>query len=245
VRGSRKHILDWVKQSCFVKELNDLLHSTNVVVDAESDHWMPNANDPTEARLECEEGKRLLPNGDFADQLARWWLVHPRGANTPNWDLAASCTIRGRKGLVLVEAKAHKGELDWGSKALDRNASPDSKENHQRIGEAIEEARHYLNQVLGGTVAISRDDRYQFSNRVAYAWELASLGVPVVLVYLGFIGDEYFNSDYFRDANHWRRAMGDYMQDLVPHSLPDMEVDCGQATFRLIISSRKVLQISS
>jgi hypothetical protein len=35
---------------------------------------------------------------------------------------------------------------------------------------------------------ISRDNRYQMSNRFAWSWKLASVGVPVVLVYLGFVG---------------------------------------------------------
>jgi hypothetical protein len=32
-------------------------------------------------------------------------------ANTPNWDLVSGCQIGNRQGLILVEAKAHEGEL--------------------------------------------------------------------------------------------------------------------------------------
>lgn len=35
--------------------------------------------------------------------------------------------------------------------------------------------------------AISRDSRYQKSNRFAWACKLAGLGLPVVLMYLGFV----------------------------------------------------------
>jgi len=34
---------------------------------------------------------------------------------------------------------------------------------------------------------LSRDSLYQLANRFAWAWKIASLGVPVALVYLGFI----------------------------------------------------------
>jgi hypothetical protein len=35
---------------------------------------------------------------------------------------------------------------------------------------------------------LSRDSHYQLTNRFAWAWKLASMGVPVVLGYLGFQG---------------------------------------------------------
>ncbi len=43
--------------------------------------------------------------------LRKWWLVHERGANTPNWDIAAGCEIEGKTGVILVEAKANVPEL--------------------------------------------------------------------------------------------------------------------------------------
>jgi hypothetical protein len=174
------------------------------------------------------------------ENLLEWWLTERRGANTPNWDLAASCRLAGKQGLVLIEAKAHEGELNWGPKLLDASATVASKANHRRIGQAIEEARVALDRVLPGTVAISRDGHYQLSNRIAYAWKLASLGVPVVLVYLGFVGDTYFKNDYLRDADHWQRVMGGYMQGVMTHSMVGEPVCCGTTAFTLIVQSRTV-----
>ena len=43
---------------------------------------------------------------------------------------------------------------------------------------------------------------------------MASVGVPVLLLYLGFIGDTYFR-DYLRDADHWQQLMRRYLQGVV------------------------------
>ena len=59
----------------------------------------------------------------------------------------------------------------------------------ENIGAALAEACDGLAQ-LGIATRISRDSHYQLSNRLAFTWKLATLGVPTVLVYLGFIGDE-------------------------------------------------------
>jgi hypothetical protein len=48
---------------------------------------------------------------------------------------------------------------------------------------------------------------------------VASVGVPVLLLYLGFIGDTYFR-DYLRDADHWQQLMRGYLQGVVPSDLP-------------------------
>ena len=143
---------------------------------------------PAEARLETF-GPRALPEYAIWEGLQSWWLAHRVGANTPNWDLAATATIEGRKGLILAEAKANVPELGEAGKSLGDKASERSSENHARIGQAIAEAQTALSSVLEG-VNISRGSHYQLANRVAFMWKLASLGIPTVLVYLGFTGDE-------------------------------------------------------
>lgn len=57
-------------------------------------------------------------------------------------------------------------------------------------------------------MTISRDSHYQFANRLGFAWKLASIGVPTVLVYLGFTGDDGIidRGEPLRDADHWRTA---------------------------------------
>ncbi len=136
-RRSRKHILDMVslKGPEFLGALNGLIHITGAVVTAE-DRWMPKGyNHDREAKL-CELNDMWLPDV-VREEIERWWLAHAERANTPNWDLLSTCTFAGRKGLVLVEAKAHANELKVEGKILSEKASEQSKRNHARIGEAI------------------------------------------------------------------------------------------------------------
>jgi len=72
---------------------------------------------------------------------------------------------------------------------------------------------------------LSINSHYQLANRLAYLWKLAECGVPAVLLYLGFTGDQYF-ADYLHDERHWQRVMGGYMQEVVPHSFPERRHDC-------------------
>ena len=61
-------------------------------------------------------------------------------------------------------------------------------------------------------VRIARDSRYQISNRFAWSWKLAAGGIPVVLVYLGFL--------HAADRPGWK-AFGsheDWYHSVVQHS---------------------------
>jgi len=74
------------------------------------DFCMPEGfNDVGEAQLHA--AVRLLPDG-IRSVLASWWLAVPSPkATTPNWDFACTCRIGDDRGLLLIEAKAHQGEL--------------------------------------------------------------------------------------------------------------------------------------
>jgi hypothetical protein len=109
-RGSRKHVLDWVEDPEFPNQLTEMLVPTGAVVTPD-DTWMPLSHEkPIEARIESF-GPTALPDSIKWEILSDWWLIHKRGANTPNWDIASTCSINGQKGLVLVEAKANASEL--------------------------------------------------------------------------------------------------------------------------------------
>jgi hypothetical protein len=139
--------------------------------------------EPDEARLE-EFGPAWLPSAEHAhiwNQLENWWLAHPKGANTPNWDIALGCEIEGKPGLVLVEAKAHETELKEDGKVPRPTDSQNSRDNHQRITAAIDQACEAMRHLAPG-ISISVKNCYQFSNRIAFAWKLATMGIPVALV---------------------------------------------------------------
>ncbi len=86
-----------------------------------------------------------------------------------------------------------------------------NKDNHDRIVGAIRQA----NDELGAGWALSRDSHYQLSNRFAWAWKVASLGVPVVLLYLGFLNADEMR-DPVRSAADWDRCVRTAARDRVP-----------------------------
>ncbi len=240
-RGSRKHILDWTSRSEFPKEFEELLNVQECAVPCPP-VWQPMGYcHPEEACLE-DCGARFLSGIDCWGELAGWWLLHRRGANTPNWDLVVACNFAGKPGLALVEAKAHESELDWTAKRIRESASVNSVENHEHIGQAIAEAASALDRIVAG-VRISRDSHYQLANRVAYSWKLASMGVPVLLVYLGFTGDNGIADvgPPLRDHAHWESVMRSYMEGVLPGGFLDRWLPCGKAHMKMIVRSRPAL----
>jgi hypothetical protein len=201
-------------------------------------------NAPEEARLE-HFGPRLRPGPAAWREIADWWLCHKSGANTPNWDIAVGCEIEGRPGLVLVEAKANWPELGVAGKAIAADASERSRENHERIGAAIEEARRGW-CALDPRVSISRDSHYQLANRLAFTWKLASLGIPVVMLYLGFTGDDGISDAGapFVDDADWQGAFRGYSADVVPRDLFERRLVICSTPCWLLSHSRPVLGLS-
>jgi hypothetical protein len=238
-RGSKKHILDWVECTDFTDQLSELLHPTDAVVQS-TDTWMPKGyNNPNEARLE-QFGPHILSTINW-QTLQDWWFAYKPGANTPNWDLASTCTIQGRQGLVLVEAKSHAQELETAGKRLESTASINSRKNHDHIGQAIKQASDALGKVIPG-INISLDTHYQLANRVAYSWKIASLGIPVVLVYLGFLGDKNISDvgKPFIDDNNWLQVMRTYRRDQIPEDFTERWIYCGKESMQMIIRSLPV-----
>ncbi len=211
------------------KRLIELVGLPDVVVSS-NDKWMPYSKpvrkgdgswDKTpadESRLRKADG--LIP-AEAQKQLQNWWLAVQRGnPNTPNWDIASTCNINGKRGLILVEAKAHAKELNSKGKSLSRKASENSRKNHEQIFGAIAEANRKFQSEIGGDWNISRDSHYQLSNRFAWSWKLASLGVPVVLVYLGFLNaDEMWDQGQpFHSQSEWECVLQDHCQSIVDNA---------------------------
>jgi hypothetical protein len=183
------------------------------------DRWMPQGFiDHEEAQL--HRAARLVTPA-IGDKLKSWWLAPAsESGRTPNFDIASTCTIDGASGLLLVEAKAHGKELN--KQAAGRLIKPDSSEDrkasHRKIGAAIDEARSGLDQMTSLPWKISRDRCYQMSNRFAWAWKLAELGIPVVMIYLGFLrADEMRDQGQpFADPDAWERLVRAHSAPLFP-----------------------------
>lgn len=239
-RGSRRHVLEWVRRPEFLSEINEMLGPTGAVVET-TPTWMPKGvEDPAEARIDTL-GPGYLP-ADKREELRNWWLKHRAGANTPNWDFLCSCTIHGKRGLVLVEAKANKAELSESPKRPPNDASARSKENHDRICAAIDGASRELAKVVPD-ISLSANTHYQLANRIAFAWKLASMGIPVVLIYLGFTGDQGIRGA-FNDSEDWHSHFIEATKELFPSSAIGKRIDCGAAPFWLLVKSRPALSES-
>ncbi len=131
---------------------------------------------------EIELDKVELPiNVDFnyCKELNRWWLK--RSAKTPTWDIVCNAEIEGLPGLILVEAKAHRGEL---FSSADKLKAKEGSKNRKSIIKALDEVYGQYGYKL------QYKEFYQMSNRIAWSIKLASIGIPVVLIYLGFINTE-------------------------------------------------------
>jgi hypothetical protein len=209
------------------------------------DFWMPKGLPVLKATGEwdvtpMEEAKlgesRGFLSNDQRKEVTSWWLAVPGGANTPNWDIASTCTIGEKHGLLLVEAKAHGAELKEEGKSLDKGASAASIANHEQIGRAIGAASTELEQAIKGW-KLSRDSHYQLANRFAWAWKLASMGVPVVLVYLGFICATEVSDlgEPFIHCDDWSRVVLEHSRSIVPERAWDRSLKVGPNTINALI----------
>ena len=72
--------------------------------------------------------------------------------------------------------------------------------------------------MAGGDWMLSRDHHYQLSNRFAWSWKPASIGVPVVLLYLGFLNAQGTVGDgrLFPSGAEWTYALKDHARRSSP-----------------------------
>jgi hypothetical protein len=241
MRGERAIVAD---------KLTKLVGLPGVRVEAKG-FWMPrgvplrkpngewDTNPIEEANLldSVGESRRFL-SPDQRGKLSAWWLAR-KARNTPNWDIASTCTIGDKPGLLLVEAKAHDAELKKDGKPRDKDASSGSLKNHEKIGGAIVEASAELENAIKGW-NLSRDSHYQLANRFAWAWKIASMGVPVVLVYLGFVAatdvsDPPRLGEPFVDCADWTRGMLEHSRGIVPEGAWGGDIKVGSVAIRPLI----------
>jgi hypothetical protein len=230
-------VLDWTESPSFAPDLAELVRPVQVTINDQA-AWMPRGRaNPREARLESF-GPRCLKDACDWRELTGWWLKRSKGANTPNWDIACPATINGTSGVILVEAKANISEFSAAGKPLAKTASDATRANHDRIQAAIGEAQTALASSVPG-IGLSRDHHYQLSNRIAFAWKLASLGVPTVLVYLAFLRSQDFGTQaVYTSDRHWRDVFADRARSVWPATPSDDGILTGAAQFWMLIRSR-------
>jgi hypothetical protein len=149
---------------------------------------------------------------------------------------------------VLVEAKAHDEELykETIGKRLKVNRSRDNrrvskngKANHDKIGLALAAAREGLEHSTSHKWGISRDNCYQMSNRFAWAWKLTELGLPVVLIYLGFLNANEMadKGKPIFDQDDWERLVKSHSEKLMASEVWGRKWTCNGHPFIALIRS--------
>jgi hypothetical protein len=81
------------------------------------------------------------------------------------------------------------------------------------------------------------------SNRFAWAWKLTELGVPVVLVYLGFLRAEEMRNNVrtpLTDASDWERMVKAHSDPLFPREFWNRRWMCNEQPLIPLIRSAEV-----
>ena len=198
-RGSRPRcvlLVDGTRRAVAAR-LTDLVGLPEVAV-SPNDFWMPRGKpiktgkgwdkEPVaEARLD-RSAEFVAP--EVRRKLRDWWLEIVRGANTPNWDLATTCTIEGEKGNpgYLHNRGLHSKGAPGGSQGpferVVKRGKPEAP--HGERMEKPGERRRPGNRAGQGAMnagararhvarpwGLSRDSHYQLANRFAWSWKLA------------------------------------------------------------------------
>lgn len=120
----------------------------------------------------------LFVNDLYDRMRGGWWP--PQGSNPPWTILTRPCTVQRKHdgllpdGLLLIERRCPYSYCTAGD------------EGRQQIKNAIAGVNNYLCDITGSAWGLSIERHYRLSNRVAWAWRLTHLGIPVILFYEGY-----------------------------------------------------------
>jgi hypothetical protein len=185
---------------------NEAVNGLEVKFTDEFEYFPKGLINPKEVELD----KAHIPiNGsiEYCKTLKNWWLG--KRARTPVWDFICNAEINGTPGLILIEAKAHKNELE---NTKDKSKAQKGSLNRCKIKSALKK----INELY--CYKLSADDHFQLSNRIAWSIKLASLGIPVVLIYLGFLNTKEMtiskDDSLLSNAKEWETLVTKYSKDI-------------------------------
>lgn len=274
-KGSRHQLLRVIEKDPRV--IFDLVESglTSLGIEFKAnEQFLPSQFNPNESTIEgFIQGISTEFTHFDLNSLISWWAPVKQ---KPSWDFISTCNVNGTKGILLVEAKSHYGEMEVGRKTISVDFSKnvslkeirtlvknrlnknsiklslttnelteliralaessllddkllksflDKLRHHDKIGDAVSEARGALSNYCSD-VMVSRDNHYQLSNRIAYTWKLASMGIPTILLYLGFINDPAWISinDHFKSDQKWIEETKNYFAQVGASELLDKKI---------------------
>ncbi len=232
MKGSQKHMFDLINSKKVIDVFNEKLSHIDVQISSEKDYYLPNEINLSESQLTVFLKSQY--NEEISQKLRIWWLGDSNKGKLPTWDFISTCTINGARGLLLVEAKAHVSELSKSGKYVRKDASQESITNHSKITHAINESNLDIRETYP-RINISVDRCYQLSNRIAFSWWLAQHGIPVVLVYLGFLKANDMENKYkvFTNTQEWNKYLDKHLKVVGADELKNKNVECGNSSFIL------------
>ena len=173
--GSEWHLLRYLG-----RHRERLASEVQRVTSCDSVQWLDFPSDPRSKWKDAEwKGLDFLPQESAA--RGKWAEFWPQTGRPPNWDAVGQVSVNGRREWLLVEAKAHLGEIESSCQASPAGGL-----------DTIRAAFETTKKALG--VAPDRDwlsGYYQFCNRVAVLHFLNSHDVLARLLFIYFTGDEF------------------------------------------------------
>jgi len=237
-KGSKRCVLDLLNSDRYINKINSLIRDAECRISIDDKKMPASYDDPKEAEFKgfLEKDNKF----SYGRDIAEWWLCpHSVNARTPNLDLISTCKIGNEDGILIVEAKAHFGELNNERKGKAKGASDKSKQNHKKIEQAISQANSGISKQCN-QVNISIDKCYQLSNRIAHAWWLADHGIPVVVLYLGLLNvkdmDNGRNKVFKIDAD-WQQCFTNHSHKVGVDNIINKWIHCKKSKFILISKS--------
>lgn len=190
---------DWLLKMIRSDEIDNFLETIPGV------KTLPNMRAPSKDDSTERELKTYLKEYGFDSKktanIAEWW---PKSG--PKWDYICQAKINGSDGIILVEAKAHRSES--GGKC-----SAKSIDSRNRIKSALQATHAALAPWQTYNEEAWFTKYYQIANRIAFANKTHQVfGMPILLVFLGFLHDTTFNQDALNDT--WKEDMRSYLQAL-------------------------------
>ncbi len=175
--GSEFHLLRWIgrHRNEFDKRIKQELNIDNIA-------WLDFDFDINKTIPDKELiGLSFLKNdSSFNSVLSKWNDEWPQTGNSMNWDLVGFTVQNDVKTWILIEAKAHIGELEQSCGA--------SVDNLPKIEKALKNAAENFGIKILSENPWTRK-HYQLANRIYILDLLKRCGIKAKLISIYFIGD--------------------------------------------------------
>jgi hypothetical protein len=212
--GSEFHLLRWLgrHRNEFDKRVNSLLGTDDISwldfdFDSDSKKTIPDKE---------IKGLNFLDKNTHETVISTWENEWPQTGNSMNWDLVGFTENDGEKTWILIEAKAHLGELEQNCGA--------STESLAKIEKALtESAERNGIRILDKNPWIKK--YYQQANRIYVLDLLKRHTIKVKLVNIYFIGDMYSkNRKSPQNRDDWQTKLVEMKKYLNIEQLTTLEI---------------------